>query len=144
MIKKFFIFGWSMRKQFVQYFIVGLSGTVLDMSTLYLFKEYFHLRPVFSVIINQIFIFCYIFSLNKFLVFRIIGRTHRQAVRFFKLFILNYIITVGWMFLWNEHLGYNYLWTRLINIALAVSWNFILYKFWVYKDDQPKLANISQ
>ena len=144
MIKKFFTWGWSMRKQFAQYFVVGLSATILDMCSLYLLKEFFNLRPVFSVVVNQIFILCYVFSLNKFWVFRATGQTHRQVSRFLKLFIFNYAFSVGWMFLWNEHLGYNYLLTRVANIVFAVSWNFLFYKYWVYKVEEIKMANVSQ
>jgi putative flippase GtrA len=37
------------------------------------------------------------------------------------------------MFVFNEKIGVNHLVARVANIALAVAWNFFLYKYWVYK-----------
>ena len=131
-----------MRHQFVRYFVIGLGAVVLDIGSLYLLKEFLHFRPVMAVIVNGIFILNYVFFLNKYWAFKSTGITHKQMIRFFILAGINYGIAIGWMYIFNHQLGLNYLLVRLANIALSVAWNFLLYKFWVYKHEEPViLAN---
>lgn len=124
---------WSLRREFVKYFVVGISGLVLDVGSLYAFKEFLHLRPVTAVIINQAFLLNYVFFLNKYWAFKSRGVTRAQMIKFYTLAGINYIISVAWMYFFNEHLGINYLIARMSNVALAVAWNFLLYRFWVFK-----------
>ena len=126
-----------MRHQFARYFVIGLCGVFLDVGSLYLLKQYLHLRPVVAVIINGIFLLNYIFFLNKYWAFKSTGITHRQMVRFFLLSGVNYVISITWMYIFNEKSGFNYLLVRIANIALSVAWNFLLYKYWVYRREEP-------
>ncbi len=124
---------WLMKKEFTKYFLIGISGVILDIATLFIFKEYLRLRPVSAVIINQLLLLNYVFILNKYWTFKNKAMAKPQIIKFIILAGANYIFSVLWMLIWNEHLGFNYLLVRLINITLAVSWNFLLYKFWVFK-----------
>lgn len=136
MIKKTILYFWSMRRQFSRYFIIGFSGVILDVGSLYLLKQYLHLRPVTAVIINGIFLLNYVFFLNKYWTFKSDGISHKQMVRFFVLSGMNYAISIVWMYIFNHKFGFNYLFVRLANIALSVAWNFLLYKYWVYKHEE--------
>ena len=126
-----------MRHQFARYFVIGFSGVILDVGSLFLLKEYLHLRPVLAVIINGIFLLNYVFFLNKHWAFKSNGVTHKQMVRFFILAGFNYAISVGWMYIFNEKFAVHYLIARIANIALSVAWNFLLYRYWVYKREEP-------
>ena len=136
MIKKIILHFWSLREKFVKYFITGVSAVVLDIFTLYLLKEYAHFRPVNAVIVNQLFLLNYVFFINKYWSFKAAGMTHKQVVRFLSVCGLNYAISVGWMWIFNERFGVNYLLVRITNVALAVAWNFLLYNHWVYKNSE--------
>ena len=131
-LKNLILMAWSIKDQFTKYFIIGASGVFLDIATLFLLKEYFYLRPVWAVMINQLIMLNYVFFLNKFWAFKSNGMTYRQMVRFYSLALFNYVFSVVWMFVLNETFGVNYLLARILNIALAVSWNFAIYKFWVF------------
>lgn len=133
MIKKIFLYFWGMRAQFIRYFITGVSAVFLDLLTLYLLKEYLHLRPVWAVVFNQILLLNYVFFINKYWSFKSQGVTHKQVMRFLMLSGMNYVISVVWMLFFNEKMHFNYIWVRIANVALAVAWNFLLYKYWVYK-----------
>lgn len=146
MLKIFFIFLQTHRQKLLKYFLVGSSAFVLDMGTLILLKEYGHLHPVWAVALNQIFILNYVFFLNKYWSFQSQGQTHKQAARFLTLVFCNYFFSIAWLWVWTEVLRINfqpggilgerdigYLIGRLSNVLLAVSWNFLLYKNWVYK-----------
>ena len=124
---------WNIRVQFARYFITGISGTLIDIGTLFVFANIFNIKPVIGVILNQAIIICYLFLLNKYWTFKNKHQTKQQLVRFVLVMGLNYLIAVIWMSFWNESLGYNYLLVRVVNIALSVGWNFLIYKHWVYK-----------
>jgi putative flippase GtrA len=133
MIKIFISKFWLLRAQFMRYFIIGFSAFILDIGSLYLLKEYGHVSPVVAVIINQLFILNYVFFLNKHWSFKAVGITHRQLVKFFLLATGNYLISIAWMWLLNHQLKIFYLYVRISNVVLAVTWNFLLYKYWVYR-----------
>ncbi len=132
---KLFKLAFSMRKQFIKYFITGLCAVTFDIVTLYAFKEFFNLRPVIAVIVNQIIILNFVFFVNKYWSFKSDGMTSRQMFRFLIVAVANYIFAIVWMWTVNEKLGVNYLFTRIINIALSVSWNFLLYRYFVYSPE---------
>ncbi len=125
---------WAHRAQFLRYTITGVSAVILDMSTLYALKEWFHLDPTWATGISQVLAATYVFLLNKKWSFEAGGRTHWQAIRFYTLAGTNLGISVTWMHFFTHIFGDHwYLLIRLANIALATGWNFLLYKFWVYR-----------
>ena len=125
----------SSKQQFFRYFITGVSGFVLDIITLYIFRELLGFDPVYSVALNQIIMIAYLFTLNKVYSFRVNGHTKTQLMKFVTVMGFNYVVAVVWMWFWNERLALEYVYTiRVVNIVLSVSWNFLLYKFWVYKN----------
>ncbi len=136
MVKKIVLHFWSMRRQFVKYFIVGFSGFLLDLGTLIFLTDFLHIMPVVAVTINGLFMINYIFFLNKHWTFRTQGVTKRQMKRFLILAGANYIFGILWMYIFNHEFGFDAKLVRVANIALAVAWNFLLYKYWVYKHDE--------
>ena len=131
---------WSLRREFAKYFIIGVSAVALDMASIFVLRNYLHLRPVGAVIINQPFLLLYVFALNKYWAFKAQGITRQQMIRFLIVAGMNYIIAPVWMWLFTEVLiisllgvKYDYLLVRLANVALAVAWNFFVDNSWVYK-----------
>jgi len=137
MVKKTFTFFWSLRHQFIKYFIIGIGAVILDMSTLLFFKEILKISPVIAVTANQILVLIFVFLLNKYWSFKENSMTHRQLFRFGILVIYNYSFAVVAMYVFNNLLKFDYRLVRLGSIILAVSWNFFLYKYWVYTGDKP-------
>lgn len=133
MIINFLKYFWSLRRQFAKYFITGISGVVIDMVSLITLKEVFGWRPVIAVIANQAVLLVYIFLMNKYWSFRDHSMPHKQVVRFLILAGFNYFFAVAFMYAGNHIFGFDYRLVRLFSIALMVSWNFFLYKYWVYK-----------
>lgn len=137
MVKKILVHLWSWRREFFKYFTIGVSALLLDLATLYLFKSYFHWSATLSVVVNQLIIINYVFFLNKYWSFRAAGITHQQMVRFCILALFNYSISIAWMAVFNGWWHFNYLVVRVANVALAVGWNFLLYKYWVFRPVPP-------
>lgn len=123
-----------MRGEFGRYFVVGITGLVVDMGTLWIFIDKFHWAAIPSLMLNQIIVLTFIFYLNKLWAFKSAGQTHKEVQRYLVLYFFNYIIAIAWMWFWHNKLGFEPKLVRLINIILAVSWNFLLYKFFVYSD----------
>lgn len=120
-------------KEFLKYLLVGSTSVLLDLLSLFLFVEIFQFPLTASVIINQIIVYLYVFSLNKVFVFRVKGDLARQILRYTQLALFNYIISVFWMYFFGEICQQNYLLVRISNIILATIWNFLLYRAFVYK-----------
>ena len=136
-MRKLFIYFWSLRRQFTKYFITGISGLVIDMGSLIILKEIFGWRPVTAVVANQAVLLVYIFLMNKYWSFRDRSQPRKQVVRFLILACFNYAFAVAFMYGGNHLLNFDYRLVRLVSIAMMVSWNFFLYKYWVYKSEEP-------
>ncbi|MDD5528123.1 MAG: GtrA family protein [Patescibacteria group bacterium] len=132
MIKKTFAYFWSLRHQFVKYFIVGISAVVIDMSSLIFLKEALGIAPVFAVIANQAVVLIFVFLANKYWSFKGTALSRGQIIRFAIVVTFDYFFAVAAMYVFNHRLNFDYRLVRLGSIALAVSWNFFLYKYWVY------------
>lgn len=122
------------KRQLFFYVAIGGSAFILDMGSLIFFKEILRVKPVVTVIFSQLIIINYVFFLNKHFSFQSLGRTRQQIMKFYFLAGWNYLFGIGWMGLLNEVWHLNYLAVRVAGIILAVSWNFLLYKFWVYRN----------
>lgn len=153
MIKKTAIKLWSMRVQFAKYFAIGVGAVVLDILSLH-FLVSLNVSPIFSIVINQLVIVNLVFLLNKYWAFGAKGVTQKQAIKFYLVAVFNYFFAITWMWFFTnllnlhqyiEYFGVSqanyYLIIRLMNVALSVSWNFLLYKFFVYR---PKVGDVNK
>lgn len=124
----------EIRQQLIRYLFVGGSTFLLDIVTLTLLKERLGWHPTYAVAINQVLIFAYNFSLNKFWTFNSRPLLHKQWMRYLLLAAGNYTVAVLVMALFTNYTEIDYRLIRVGTIALTTCWTFLLYKFWVYKE----------
>lgn len=124
---------WSLRREFAKYFLVGISAVAFDMGTLIAAKELLNIPATPAVVVNQALVLVYVFLVNKYWSFRNRDVPHKQVVRFVMLAAFNYGFSVFTMYMFHDTIGFDYRLVRLGTIALMVSWNFFLYKYWVYR-----------
>ena len=124
---------WSFRHQFVKYAATGCSAFVLDYGSYLFLTEIVHITPTLTLVIYQPFVLLYVFWLNKRWSFKNSARFHRQLVRFFGLSAWNYTFSIATTHYFYAILGFDHRLVRLASIVTMVSWNFFLYKFWVYR-----------
>jgi putative flippase GtrA len=139
MIRKVIKHFWNLRREFAKYFIIGISAFVADIGSLYILKEHFHLSATVAVILNQPIITACVFYANKKWSFRAGGLTHKQMIRFYILAAFNYGFSIIWIYSMHDLFGVQYIVARVMNIMLAVLWNFLLYKHWVYRESAENL-----
>lgn len=137
MLKKMLQAAINARYQFMKYAVVGTSGFVIDMGSLILLKEVFGIRPVVAVVMNQAVLLVYNFTLNKYWSFQNREMAHWQAVRYGMLAAWNYFFAAAAMYLFNDQWGFDYRLVRLLSVVGMVSWNFVLYRQWVYRSSEP-------
>lgn len=123
---------YKTKAELYKYFVVGVSGVLLDIGSLYALKECLDIKPTLAIVLNQALLLVYIFILNKFWTFRNKSIARPQVLRFACLACANYAFSILWMFLFTETFSFDYIIVRLANIALATAWNFLLYKYWVF------------
>jgi len=139
MIKKTIQYAWSVRHQFIKYFVVGFSGLFLDLGLLALCTRVFGWNPTVSLVFSQVIVLGYNFLLNKYWSFANKALSYTQIMRYLTLAGVNYVFSLVIMYIFNEHLGYDELLVRIATIALMVGWNFFLYKYWVYRVEEREL-----
>ncbi len=126
--------GRAHKKKFVKYFFVGISGLILDLGLLYIASDVLRIRPLVALLVTQIMVITYNYLLNKYWSFGSRGAHGRQLVRYSVVLGFNYLFGEAAMYVGNEVFGVHHLLIRAATVALAVSWNFLLYNYWVYKD----------
>lgn len=139
-----FFYLWSLRHQFIKYFLVGTSGVFLDIGTLMIFKEWFGLSATLAVVVNQIMVLSYNFSLNKYWSFREYSMPWPQLIRYLLLAGFNYSFSVSSMYAFTNWFDFDYRLVRIATIMVMACWNFLLYKHWVYQSVGAKVANIGE
>jgi len=120
--------------QFIKYFTTGAAAFFLDVISLFVLREYYGFGAVRAVMLNQIFILTVVFLVNKYWSFGAKSKNVNEVGKYLVVVAINYIFAIAWMYSLNNLLGINYLLTRFLNICLAVTWNFFLYRNWVYKE----------
>jgi len=123
-----------MKYQVFKFLVVGGSSALLDILLTIFFKEKIGLSPIFSVVVGQIFVIFYNFSLNKFWSFNSKTLLFSQMVRFSMLLVFNYLFGILLMYLLNGLAQIDYRIVRLGSIALMAIYNFFVYKYWVYRE----------
>lgn len=123
------------RATFVRYFFTGITGLVMDVGLLYAAKEYFGIRPVVALFGTQVLVIAYVFFMNRHWSFKSTSvSTRRQLAKFLVVLAGNYVVSIVFMYIGHDVFGIHYQIVRIGTVALSVSWNFLLYNYWVYRD----------
>ena len=123
------------KSKFIRYFVVGITGLILDVGLLHIASEWLHIRPVFALFGTQILVIAYVFFMNRHWSFRsTTASTRHQLAKFLTVLAGNYVVSIVFMYFGHDVFGIHYQIVRIGTVALSVSWNFLLYNYWVYRD----------
>jgi len=120
--------------QILKFLIVGISTAFIDLISLIILKEKFSFSPVWAVVLNQILVVAYNFSLNKHWSFNNRSKSWPQIIKYGSLLLVNYLISITLMAIFTKVFAIDYRLVRLGSIGLMFVINFIAYKYWVYKE----------
>lgn len=119
---------------FVRYTLVATIGLVCDMTTLFLLVEYaqLHVLPatalafMVAVIVN--------FNLHKYWTFK--DKSHdlkRQFTSFFVISIMNFVLTLLFMYLFVDVIHIYYMLSKLITATIVLIFSYIMNRLWTFK-----------
>lgn len=123
-------------RRFLLYVAVGVAGFVVDFGLLVLFREVVGTPVWVAATIAFWSSLAVIFLTNKYLTFSAPGAGHRQLVRYFVLLGVNYVVTLGVIFL-AERSGFGYQVGKVAAVAMTTIWNYFAYQLWVFRTTEP-------
>jgi len=122
------------REQFLKYLIVGFVSFVSEYGFFAFLFLFLKLNELIANTIALGTIFWLNFLLNKFWSFKSKGNIARQAILYFILFVFNMSFSNVFIYLSSEVFNIYPLVSKIIAMALIVIWNFLLYKYIIYRD----------
>lgn len=124
---------WRSFRQFVKYGVIGSSSVIIDAGLLFIFTEFFGFWYMLSAIISQSVVVVFNFLMNRNWSFKSNGLVHRQMVKYSLLLGFNYLYQLGALWLFVELFHLHYLLAKVFISMIMVSWNFLMFKYVVYK-----------
>lgn len=123
---------WNERFRISKYLVSGFSAFAIDWVIYLICTRGFGLRPIMGQIISVLLAATFAFLANKFWSFSSHENTRRQTRRFAALFIFNYVFQQVGFYVALQVMELHDLIAKVGITAIMVSWNFLLYKYWVY------------
>jgi len=121
-------------RQFWSYVCVGFCSVAVDILSLVLFTRALHLNTTLAATLSYGLGLAVVFILNKYWSFKSYGSTLGQLKRYLLLMSANYLIVVLAMYLLCDRTGVPPLIAKVGIIGIQTIWNFLLYKFWIFRN----------
>lgn len=132
-VKKLIVLLFS--RNFLRYLIIGFTTFAMQIGLLYLFTNTFGFEKIPGNICSTLLSMIFNFTMSNYWTFK--AGSHKQAQKLGKYGVLatiNYVFDTLIAFpLLAVTLGINQYITKVMITAMIVSWNYFLYKFWVFK-----------
>ena len=119
---------WNLMK----YLIIGGTAFIIELGLFMLLKE--HMHYILANIIIYTIMFWLVFLANKFINFKSSGSFKKQLFRYTILYFINLLITNFMLFALGEYFKMDPAIGKIIVTGTACTWNFLLYKFVIYKE----------
>lgn len=120
--------------QFIKYLITGLSSFAVEYGLYVLFYKVLAVHYVTASAIVYTIVFGLVFILNRNWSFQSNGDIRRQLLRYTLLFFFNlFAANVVIMYLLTDIWGLSPYLSPIIKMGVVVCWNFLIYKYIIYK-----------
>ena len=123
--------------RFLLYLAVGAAGFAVDFGLLVLFREVVGTPVWVAATIAFWGSLGVVFLTNKYITFGAQGAGHRQLVRYFVLLGVNYLATLGVLWV-AERTGLGYQVGKVAATAMTTLWNYVAYQLWVFRTPDDK------
>lgn len=130
--KKCVQFCWSVRRELVRYVMVGIGSFVIDYGLFFVLHSLMNVWYLGATAISQTIALLFNFFSNRHWSFKKTGATHKQLFRYCLLQAWNYAFAIIALYALVTFGDVSPLISKLIIIPIISSWNFLLYKYFVY------------
>lgn len=120
--------------QFFKYCIVGVIGTFLDLFSLYIFVEYFHLNVLIASTFSFLIAVTNNFIFNKTWTFKNKSKNFKKLyIKFLIVSTVGLGLTLFCMFIFVNILHIWYMLAKAMTSLIVLTWNFLGNKLWTFK-----------
>jgi len=123
-------------KDKIKFVVTGFLATIVNLFFLFIFYKIFEIRIIYAASFSWFLAFFVSFSLQKFWTFRSLSfkKMPQQIVYYFSLALVSLILNARWMYLLVETLELHYILSQLIVLFILAILNYIVYKFFIFKE----------
>ena len=127
---------WPWISQAMNFAAVGGINLVVSSLIYTIFVIFFHPQIANFIAFWTSVTVGYLF--NRFWVFQeqVAKRSHRQMVRYYMLYAFNFLLGIALTYLYNDVLHLNKFIFPYISIPITIPMNYLINKFWVFKEDK--------
>jgi putative flippase GtrA len=128
------VFTYFFKKSFFIYGLIGAFVTIVQISFLFLLRDYFKVYDFISVTSAYIVALLVHYFLNKHVTFLVIQRKvfNMMSLRYMAVVIVSYLIYVMNIFLLNRIVGLEFSIALFITLGINYVLNYILYRNFVF------------
>lgn len=121
-------------KQIGKYLITGFTAFGIEYSLYLLFISLLNVYYVLASVIVYSIVFWFSFMINRIWTFKSKGPIHNQLLKYSMLFAFNLIFSnIVLMYFLTDFIGITPYFSPFIKMAFVVCWNFLFYKFVIFK-----------
>ena len=121
-------------KQFIKFGIVGVSNTLIALGTYYLLL-YLGVHYLISNAVAFILSVCNAYFWNSRYVFKVKSKSVVPFIKVFTVYTCTGLLSTGSLYFWVDILRISQWIAPLINLCITVPLNFLLNKFWAFRED---------
>jgi len=121
--------------EFIRYLFIGVTTFILDFGIYNLLTSVLDTKKIAANLSSVLISTVFNFILTNFWTFK--SSNHIGATKLSKyalLALFNYLFNNTLFAIFTQTFNWNDLLSKTIIIIIIVSWNFLLYKFWVFKE----------
>lgn len=120
-------------KPFIKYSMVGILGTAIDIGSLYIFVEYFHIEVIPASVLSFLLAVVNNFILNKAWTFQNKSKNYRKLfIKFLIVSTVGLLLTVACMSVFVHVMKIWYIFAKALTSVIVLIWNFLGNKFWTF------------
>lgn len=121
---------------FFRYLLIGTSTFVIDFGIFNFMSLYLDTKPIVANLTSTFLSLFFNFTMSNFWTFRLgNAQQMKKLSKYAVLAIFNYIFGNLAMYGFIEYTDLNHNLAKAIVTITVISWNFLLYKKWVFKEE---------
>ena len=122
-------------QQLIRYLVTGFTAFGIEYAMYVFLLKVIGLHYILASVIVYALVFWFSFIVNRIWSFKSKGNISKQLIQYGLLFSFNLVVSnIFIMKLLTDVIGLDPLISPFIKMAFVVSWNFLIYKYIIYKE----------